>query len=81
MVDTRARIQDKTVAYGLLIHADTGRKGKLTEEIENDFLKGHDDYLKNPTEVYNLLVNYRNANKRNVQQGGLDQVTFRAEGK
>ena len=64
----KTRIQDKTVAYGLLVRADRGRFGKLIEEIENDFLKGHDDYPKTPTEAYNLLVNYRNFNpqKRNA---------------
>jgi len=56
----------------------------LIEEIENDFLKGHDDYLKTPTEAYNLLVNYRNyvtVNKRTAIQGGLDQVAFLTDGK
>jgi hypothetical protein len=41
----------------------------LIKEIENDFLKGHNDYPKTPTEAYNLLVNYRN----NL---GLDQVVW-----
>lgn len=53
------------------------------KEVENDFLKGHDDYPKTPTEAYNLLVNYRNyitVNKRNFSQG-LDQVAFVTEGK
>jgi hypothetical protein len=54
------------------------------EKIENDFLKGHDNYPKTPTEAYNLLVNYRNyvtVNKRNNSQSGLDQVAFFTEGK
>ena len=84
MADAKSRIQDKTIAYGLLVQADRGRYGKLIEEIENDSLKGHDDYPKMPTEAYNLLVNYRNYNnpqKRNAAQGGLDQVAFVADGK
>jgi hypothetical protein len=47
-------------------------------------LKGQDDYLKTPTEAYNLLVNYKNYNnpqKRNATQGGLDQVAFVVDGK
>jgi hypothetical protein len=53
------------------------------EEIENDFLKGNNDYPETPTEAYNLLVNYRtytNTNKRT--QPYLDQVAFlmRSEG-
>jgi len=72
------------VAYGLLVKADRERYGKLIEEIENDFLKGHDDYPKTPMEAYNLLVNYRNhvtVNKRNLSQSGLDQVAFITDGK
>jgi hypothetical protein len=67
--DARGRIHNRTVAYGLLVRADRDRYGKLIEEIKNDFLKGHDDYPKTPTEAYNLLVNYRNyvtVNKRNA---------------
>jgi hypothetical protein len=72
------------VAYGILVRVDRDRYGKLLEEIENDFLKGHDNYPKTPTKAYNLLVNYQNyvtVNKRNSSQSGLDQVTFIAEGK
>jgi hypothetical protein len=70
--EARERIQNKKIAYGILVRADRTRYGKLIEEVENDFLKGHDNYPKTPTEAYNLLVNYRNyvtVNKRNVQQG------------
>jgi hypothetical protein len=82
--EARARIQDKTIAYGLLTRADRGRYGKLIKEVENDFLKRHDDYPKTLTEAYNLLVNYRNyvtVNKRTAVQGGLDQVAFLTDGK
>jgi hypothetical protein len=78
------RIPEKTVAYGLLVRADRERYGKLIKEIENDFLKGHNDYPKTPTEAYNLLVKYRNhvtVNKRTANQSGLDQVAFVTEGK
>jgi hypothetical protein len=58
--EARERIQNKTITYGILVRADRTRYGKLIEEVENNFLKGHDDYPKTPTEAYNLLVNYRN---------------------
>jgi hypothetical protein len=79
----RKRIQDKTVTYGILVRADRSRFGKLVEEIENDFLKGNNDYPETPTDAYNLLVNYRSYinNKRTVGQGGLDHVAFLADGK
>jgi len=82
--EVRERIQNKTITYGILVRTDRTRYGKLIEEVENDFLKGHDDYPKTPTEAYNLLVNYRNyvtVNKRTTPSGGLDQVAFVTEGK
>jgi hypothetical protein len=79
----RKRIQDKTIAYGILVRADRSRFGKLIEEIENDFLKGNNDYPEMLTEAYNLLVNYMsyNNNKWTIGQGGLDHVIFLADGK
>jgi len=82
--EAREHIQNKTLAYGILVWADRARYGTLIEEVGNDFLKGHDDYPKTPTEAYSLLVNYRNyitVKKRNVQQGGLEQVAFVTDGK
>ncbi len=42
-------------------------------------MKGNNDYPQTPTEAYNLLVNYRYNNKRNITTGGLDQVAFLAD--
>jgi len=81
--DARERIHNKTLAYGILVHADWSRYGKLMEKIDNAFLKGNYDYPKTPNEAYNLLVNYRqynNTNKRPIP-GGLDQVAFVTDGK
>jgi hypothetical protein len=82
--EAKERIENKTVAYRILVQADRSRYGELIKEVENDFLKGHDDYPKTPTDAYNLLVNYHNyitVNKRTVTQGGLDQVAFVTDGK
>jgi hypothetical protein len=81
--EARERILNKTLGYGILVRADHGRYGKLIEEIENAYLKGNNDYPTNPTEVYNILVNYRNYNnnKRPNIPGGLDQVAFITDGK
>jgi hypothetical protein len=57
MQEAKERILDKTVAYGILVRADRDRYGKLIKEIENDYLKGHNNCPKTPTEAYNLLVN------------------------
>jgi hypothetical protein len=82
--EARERIENKTIAYGILVRADHSRYGKLIEEVKNDFLKGHDNYPKTPTDACNLLVNYRNyitVNKRMLTQGRLDQVAFVTDGK
>ena len=83
LAGARKKIQNKTIAYGILVRADRSRYGKLIEEIENDFVKGNNDYPETPTEAYNLLVNYRSYNnqKRPINQGGLDHVAFLTEGK
>jgi len=84
LAGAKTRIENKTIAYGILVRADRSRYGKLIEEVENDFLKGNNDYPKTPTEAYNLLVNYRNyvtVNKRNAAQSGLDHVAFVTDGK
>jgi hypothetical protein len=81
-MEAKERIQDITVACGILVRADRDRYGKLIEEIENNFLKGQDNYPKTPTESYNLLVNYCNyitINKSNA--GQLDQVAIVTDGK
>jgi hypothetical protein len=65
-----------------LARSDQSRFEKLIEDIENDFLKGHNNYPKTPTEAYNLLVNYKNyGNQKRSASGGLDQVAFMTERK
>jgi hypothetical protein len=83
LAEARKKIQNKTIAYGILVRADRSRYGKLIKEIENDFVKGNNYYPETPTEAYNLLVNYRSYNnhKRPASQGGLDHVAFLVEGK
>jgi hypothetical protein len=44
--EAQEEVQNKTIAYGILVREDWSRYGKLIEEIENDFLKGHDNYPK-----------------------------------
>ncbi len=64
LAGARKKIQNKTIAYGILVRVDRSRYGKLIEEIENDFVKGNNDYPETPTEAYNLLVNYRSYNNQ-----------------
>jgi hypothetical protein len=41
--EVRERIENKMIAYSILVRADRAQYGKLIEEVENDFLKVHDD--------------------------------------
>jgi len=41
--EARERIENKMIAYSILLRADRAQYGKLIEEVENDFLKVHDD--------------------------------------
>jgi len=70
--EAREKIQNKTIAYGILVQANQSRYSKLTEEIENDYLKGNNDYPETPTEAYNLLVNYRSYNNNKDQQARVE---------
>jgi hypothetical protein len=82
--EAREQIHNKTMAYGILVRSDRTHFGRLIEEVENNYLKGHDNYPKTATEAYNLLVNYKNyGNKQNKRSAatGLDQVAFMAKAK
>jgi hypothetical protein len=82
--EAQEKIHNNTMAYGILVRAGRARYGKLIEEVEKDYLKGHNNYPKTATEAYNLLVNYKNygnLQKRNAASGGSDQVAFITEAK
>jgi hypothetical protein len=36
------------MAYVILVRSDRARLGRLIEEIENDYLKGHENYPRRP---------------------------------
>lgn len=82
--EAQDRIHNKTMTCGILVRSDRTRFRRLIEEIENDYLKGHDSYPKMATEAYNLLVNYKNnGNQQNKRSAAtcLDQVAFMTEAK
>ena len=47
----------------MICRTNQGRYRNLVEELQNDFAKGKDNFPTNKTEVYNLLVNYKNPYK------------------
>jgi hypothetical protein len=51
--------RQKAHAIAFLKRADKARYGLLVMELENQFTRGTDQYPKNVTETYNLLVNYK----------------------
>lgn len=53
----KARTRDKFLAYALINKADNTRHCKFKEELENDYTKGDNNYLKTVTATYHLLNN------------------------
>jgi hypothetical protein len=57
--EDKAEIQERYHAMAFLLGADRNRFGKLIEDLENEFLRGHDDFPKTLTSAYHLLTNWK----------------------
>jgi hypothetical protein len=51
--------KDKYLAMALIRGADRGRYSHLMDDLKNQFTMGHNNYPRNITAAYNLLLNYR----------------------
>jgi hypothetical protein len=51
--------KDKYLAMALIQGADRGRYSHLMDDLKNQFTMGHNNYPRNITAAYNLLLNYR----------------------
>ena len=51
--------EKRFLVMALLMATDKTRYGKLLEDLENDYTKGHDNYPVTVTGAYNLIVNYK----------------------
>ena len=79
--DERDDIDDlaskRYLSIAFLQQSDKRRYGKLTEELENDFTKGNDNYPRDVTKSYQLLNDYKDAGgRREAQAQGLAHLSF-----
>ena len=59
--------------------ADKSRYWKYWEDLENDFLKGRNDYPDTLKDVYRVLSNYKTSNSRKLK-AGKEGVVFVLDG-
>jgi hypothetical protein len=57
--NTRKIGKDKYLVMALIRGADRGRYSRLMDDLKNRFTMGHNNYPRNITVAYNLLLNYR----------------------
>ena len=59
MVEVQSAVTDRSTAMGFLLGCDRSRYGRLIEDLENDYLQGHNNYPATVSEAYNLLTNWK----------------------
>jgi Zinc knuckle len=74
---TEIEAREQFIAVMFMLGADRGRYGKLIVDLENQYLQGQDNYPRNLNAAYNLLLNYKQWERRIPQAGAPnDGVTF-----
>jgi hypothetical protein len=78
----RTEVKDRYLATAFLLGAERSKYGKLVENLENDFLQGHDNYPKTLDHTYKLLANWKHdpRNLVRVIGPGNDGVSFNTDG-
>ena len=64
--------QEGYLAVMFIMNSDKDRYGDLLVELENDFLKGSNEYPKTMMATYNLLVNWKQEPQNMMGAGGED---------
>jgi len=54
-----AKAKERSLAIMFILNASQDSYGQLTNNLENRFLLGHDDFPKAMTEAYDMLFNYK----------------------
>jgi hypothetical protein len=57
--NTRKIGKDKYLVMALIRGADRGRYSRLMDDLKNQFTMGRNNYPRNITAAYNLILNYR----------------------
>ena len=76
-------VVERFMAITLLMGADRTRYGRLLDNLENEFVAGHDNYPKTLTDAYNRLVYFTKSGEQNGLKGinGGEVAFVNAEGK
>jgi len=55
--EAQKRCKEKFLGYAFIAKADHDRFSKLKEELQNEYLKGQDNYPNSAVEAYHMLTN------------------------
>ena len=78
MITNEARIvsKNKYLGMALILGACRKRYGKLLTELQNDYMKGNNNYPGNVVKEYNLLKHYKRDQTLLVQHRGDTGLSF-----
>ena len=76
----KASERENYLVICFIVGADKARYWKYLEDLENDFLKGRNDYPTTLNDAYIVLSNYKTANSTNKNSAGKDGVAFVLDG-
>jgi hypothetical protein len=80
MIEEKATLplksQERYLAMAFMLSADRSRYGRLLEEMENEYLKGTDNWPTTVTGAYHLLTNYHQDPRNMMRMGAADGVAF-----
>jgi hypothetical protein len=73
--------QEQYLAMEFILSANWSRYSRLLEEMENEYLKGIDNWPTTVTGAYHLLTNYRQDRRNMMRMGAVEGVAFTSTGK
>ena len=75
LLEATEKATQRSLAMAFLLGSDRNRYSRLLEDLENDFLQGHNKYPKTVSETYNILTNWKQERNSGWQESG-DHVAF-----
>ena len=75
----KARCRNRFLGYTLIYKSDNERYSKLKEELQNDYMKGSDNYPETLVEAFHMLTNYKQPIKPRITR--TTGVSFAQKGK
>ena len=59
LAEVQTETTDRSTAIAFLLGCDRSRYGRVIEDLENDYLQGHNHYPTTVADAYNLLANWK----------------------